>query len=105
MIVSTPLPVLAFNAVAHRVRHSLPLLVGCHFILFHQSCYDGEHHTIHGRCLRSWNILPVPKRLALGTSRGELSEDVPFGIGTIATIATIATIGTIGTIGCIRWII
>ena len=41
----------------------------------------------------------MPKRSASGTSRRELSEDVPFGIGTNATIATIATIGAI-LLGC-----
>ena len=54
---------------------------------------DGVYHTITPQLYRFSmvdisivGIMSVPKRSALGASRRELSEDVPFGIGVLLDV-------------------
>ena len=47
----------------------------------------------HGRYLDNWSSVGAEKSTALETSRRELSEDVSFGIGTIATLVVVDKIG------------
>ena len=42
--------------------------------------------VFHARYLHSWNSVGAKKMSALGTSRRELSEDVPFGVGTLLVV-------------------
>ena len=65
-----------------------------------RAVYDGvlshtSGPTFRGRCMSTAvvAIVSVLKRSAFETCRRELSEDVSFGIGTIATLVVVDKIG------------
>ena len=64
------------NEDVPRIRRRTPLWVDCPW-------------SISLQCTAVGIVVPVPKTSTLETSRRELPEDVPIGIGTIGTIGTL----------------